>query len=490
MALPSSGVICMYDVNIELGNSGTAQICLNDTAVRDLFGVSSGAICLSDGYGASAVQAGLYSSVSGGIPADTYALPNPSTSTVPQGNNPILHGPVLAMAEMSDLGTHPFGTAGYGTPAFPTAQLPTFTDQNYPLNQIAAPRVPQLPGMMNSHFALENAGGAIKLFSDGNLYYFLGDTSGVTQRYSEPLIPTAQAASWSTAATYATWHRSHQGYSFSPQLPDNNAWPAPVVYNNTAIGSGWGQAVPSPGGGVDAISLGVMISKTFLPGGVDSSYNIMGWTRYIVSNMTGEGLWSETVAEPNGNQQFVQKTIKYGQVNYVAPSYGTPGWAQTQYYAVGTYQNKLWYITSQQRQTPSTTADRYQINAPQMDSLKSTSITQIEQILPIFSAINSQPWNAPSPAGPQTFGFHRARQYYYHQDGVSAEPFAPYAHPYYTFGSPNFARGGPQSMSNPAGWIHGADQPGPTHSTAMRANHQQTGAVTHDWFQYTINPGF
>jgi hypothetical protein len=51
MALPSSGVISLSDVNVELGLSSTAQISLNDSAVRTLFGVASGAINMEDGYG-------------------------------------------------------------------------------------------------------------------------------------------------------------------------------------------------------------------------------------------------------------------------------------------------------------------------------------------------------------------------------------------------------------------------------------------------------
>jgi len=53
MALPSSGQISLNQVNVELGNSGTAQIGMNDSAVRSLFGVASGQIKMSDGYGAS-----------------------------------------------------------------------------------------------------------------------------------------------------------------------------------------------------------------------------------------------------------------------------------------------------------------------------------------------------------------------------------------------------------------------------------------------------
>lgn len=53
MALPSSGQITLNQVNVELGKSGTAQIGMNDAAVRGLFGIASGEIEMSDGYGKS-----------------------------------------------------------------------------------------------------------------------------------------------------------------------------------------------------------------------------------------------------------------------------------------------------------------------------------------------------------------------------------------------------------------------------------------------------
>ena len=53
MPLPSSGAISLNDVNVELGNTATAQISMNDAAVRTLFQVASGAISMSDGYGKS-----------------------------------------------------------------------------------------------------------------------------------------------------------------------------------------------------------------------------------------------------------------------------------------------------------------------------------------------------------------------------------------------------------------------------------------------------
>jgi hypothetical protein len=51
MTLPASGAISLNNVNVELGLTATAQIGLNDAAVRNLFGVASGAITMADGYG-------------------------------------------------------------------------------------------------------------------------------------------------------------------------------------------------------------------------------------------------------------------------------------------------------------------------------------------------------------------------------------------------------------------------------------------------------
>ena len=53
MALPASGAISLNQVNVELGNSGTAQIDMNSAAVRGLFDDASGQIAMSQGYGKS-----------------------------------------------------------------------------------------------------------------------------------------------------------------------------------------------------------------------------------------------------------------------------------------------------------------------------------------------------------------------------------------------------------------------------------------------------
>jgi hypothetical protein len=53
MTLPASGVIYLSQVDTELSRTATAAIDMNESAVRTLFGVSSGTIYMSNGYGKS-----------------------------------------------------------------------------------------------------------------------------------------------------------------------------------------------------------------------------------------------------------------------------------------------------------------------------------------------------------------------------------------------------------------------------------------------------
>ena len=72
MTLPASGPITFGNVNTELGNSATAALNLGSASVRSLFGVASGAISLTDGYGCASIPApgasdlGVYCSDWGG----------------------------------------------------------------------------------------------------------------------------------------------------------------------------------------------------------------------------------------------------------------------------------------------------------------------------------------------------------------------------------------------------------------------------------------
>jgi hypothetical protein len=66
MTLPSSGPISMYDINVELGRPGTQNLSLNDTQARQLAGVPSGTISLSDFYGKSWTVTGYVFAIGGG----------------------------------------------------------------------------------------------------------------------------------------------------------------------------------------------------------------------------------------------------------------------------------------------------------------------------------------------------------------------------------------------------------------------------------------
>ena len=57
MTLPASGSISLSQVNTELGRSSTAALSMNDSGLRTLFGVGSGQISMSSGYGKSSYTA-------------------------------------------------------------------------------------------------------------------------------------------------------------------------------------------------------------------------------------------------------------------------------------------------------------------------------------------------------------------------------------------------------------------------------------------------
>jgi hypothetical protein len=65
MTLPSTGSISMSQVNTELGNASNAQLSMGSAAVRALFGVPTGAISMSNGWGKSSRSYSLAFSVYG-----------------------------------------------------------------------------------------------------------------------------------------------------------------------------------------------------------------------------------------------------------------------------------------------------------------------------------------------------------------------------------------------------------------------------------------
>jgi len=79
MTLPASGPISLSQVNTELQLSSTATISLNDTNVRTLFGVPSGAISMSNGYGKSYVIPGNSGILTSG---SSFTLPSTSGASI------------------------------------------------------------------------------------------------------------------------------------------------------------------------------------------------------------------------------------------------------------------------------------------------------------------------------------------------------------------------------------------------------------------------
>lgn len=73
MTLPvSPNSISLNQVNVELGRSGTTTISLNETAVRTLAGVASGAISLASLYGKSNITFTPAGGTSAGSPIGLY----------------------------------------------------------------------------------------------------------------------------------------------------------------------------------------------------------------------------------------------------------------------------------------------------------------------------------------------------------------------------------------------------------------------------------
>lgn len=142
MTLPLSGAISLSDVNIELGKSATATISLNDADVRALFGVPSGSISMSDGYGKSSTFFATISSSQSNLNLRTFALANgwngTSYAVITIASGVYIWSNSTAVSALTINGVWPngvklinlgyiMGMGGAGAGGFPTAgsELPT-----------------------------------------------------------------------------------------------------------------------------------------------------------------------------------------------------------------------------------------------------------------------------------------------------------------------------------------------------------------------------
>lgn len=122
MTLPT-GQISLSQVNTELGLSATAQIDMNMTSLRTLFGVSSGQISMSNGQGKSAVALPVITKQTTVVSSEISPIVYPATISWVSDDTPITlsvsaTGGTLTYAWQSNSSNSSTGwvTSGYGTP--------------------------------------------------------------------------------------------------------------------------------------------------------------------------------------------------------------------------------------------------------------------------------------------------------------------------------------------------------------------------------------
>lgn len=285
MTLPSSGVISMNDVNVELDRSGTTTISLNDTNVRALAGVASGQISMSNLYGKSNVGEN-WSIVS--APALTLY----GVSTDGAGN----------WSSSTTTGYAPYSTDNGGS--WVTTLRPTtvatwgasYLAGWFLSNQSGNTRIIGTTSVSVAGTTIYNSGQILRNSQSNDGYFIQGANNGVTYASSNGTTYVTQPAIGANSAYngiyVAALNRTVALGSAAGQSKYRNGVPSSAAWTGSCTGLGTGQlynAAWSP-------TLGVCVVVGTL--GLYYSSNLINFTQ--ATNPTGQAIYGVCWAAPAG----------------------------------------------------------------------------------------------------------------------------------------------------------------------------------------------
>lgn len=285
MTLQSSGQISMSQINTELELSATAQVSLNNTAVRDLAGIPSGAISLSSFYGKSNVGTN-WSIVS--APALTLY----GVSTDGAGN----------WSSSTATGYAPYSTdngASWVTTLRPTTVATwgaSYLAGGFLSNQSGNTRIIRTTSVSVAGTTIYNSGQVLRNSQSNDGYFIQGANNGVTYASSNGTTYVTQPAIGANSAYngiyVAALNRTVALGSAAGQSKYRNGVPSSAAWTGSCTGLGTGQlynAAWSP-------ALGVCVVVGTL--GLYYSSNLISFTQ--ATNPTGQAIYGVCWAAPAG----------------------------------------------------------------------------------------------------------------------------------------------------------------------------------------------